>query len=114
MTRAELALALGAAVLLAAALGWGLHALFARLSWRSDAEAGEVAELSARLAELEETLDGTREAAARREAELKARLEETETALTRDVAERTAELEAAMETVGYLRRELEAARREAG
>jgi hypothetical protein len=114
VTRLELAAGLGVAVLFAAALGWMLHALWIRMSWRSDAEAGEAAELAARLADVEEAQDAEREAWRRREAELLARLEEMETALTRDVAERTAELEAAMDTIGHLRRELEEARRRAG
>ncbi|MDF2231145.1 hypothetical protein P2H44_01115 [Albimonas sp. CAU 1670] len=110
MTRLELALALGAAMALSAALGWALHALWARLVRRPDAAEARQQELMRQLADAEEARDAlVAEAAAERDA-LHGRLEEVETELTRALHEREAELEAAMDTIGSLRREIEALR----
>ena len=91
MTRLELALALGGAMALSAALGWALHALWARL---------------VRLADAEERRDALAAEAQARQAELSDRLEEVKTELSRALHEREAELAAAMETLGALREEV--------
>ncbi|SFI12154.1 hypothetical protein [Albimonas pacifica] len=106
MTRLELALALGAAMTLSAALGWALHALWARLVRRPGAEDARLQDLSRRLADAEERRDALVAEAEARSAGLAARLEEVETELTRALHEREAELEAAMDAIGALRREI--------
>ena len=106
MTRLELALALGAAMTLSAALGWALHALWARLARRSGAEGARLQDLSRRLADAEERRDALAAEAAAKQAELAQRLEEVETELARALHEREAELEAAMDTIGALRRRI--------
>ncbi|SDX13547.1 hypothetical protein SAMN05444336_103403 [Albimonas donghaensis] len=110
MTRLELAVALGAALLVAAALGWALGALRAQIRRRGGAEARALADLSRRLADAEEARDALAAETAAREAGLIAAAQETETELRRDLTQRTAELDAAMDTIGALRREIEALR----
>ncbi|MEC9432809.1 MAG: hypothetical protein VYD87_07870 [Pseudomonadota bacterium] len=110
MTRIELALAFGAALLVAAALGWALGALRARIRRDGGEAARAMADLSRRLADAEEARDALEAEAEARAVALAAAAAETETTLRRDLAERTAELEAAMDTVGALRREIEALR----
>lgn len=110
MTRAELALALGAVVLLSAALGWGLRWLWGRLTAGPPAEAARLDALSAELEAVEAERDALADRAARREAELESKLGETEERLRRTLGEREAELAAVMETVGALRREIAALR----
>lgn len=112
MTRVELALILGGAMLLAALVGWGLRWLWERLHAGPPADAARLDALSAALAEAEATRDALADAAAARIAALEGELAETERRLGRALAEREAELEAVMETVGALRRELAAARAE--
>ncbi len=106
MTRLELALALGAAMALSAALGWALHALWARLVRRSGAEDARLQDLSRRLADAEDARDALAAEAEAKRAALADRLDEVETELTRALHEREAELDAAMDTIGALRREL--------
>ncbi len=109
MTRMELALALGAAVLVAAAVGWGLHMVWTRVRSKHRANPEKLAALSAHIAEIEEARDAERMSAASTEAALREELVETQSRLTRELAERQAELEATMETVGELRRRLDGA-----
>jgi len=106
MTRLELALALGAAMALAAALGWALHALWVRLIRRRGPEDAKLQDLSRRLADAEDARDALAAEAEARRAELAGRLEEVETELTRALHEREAELAAAMDTIGALRQEI--------
>ncbi|WP_339947041.1 hypothetical protein [uncultured Albimonas sp.] len=106
MTRLELALALGGAMALSAALGWALHALWARLVRRSGAEDVRLQDLARRLADAEERRDALAAEAQARQAELSDRLEEVKTELSRALHEREAELAAAMETLGALREEV--------
>lgn len=111
MTRLELAGALGAAILAAALIGWGLRWAWERVKDGGPADRARLDALSARLADVEAERDALVEASAAREADLTERLRETEGRLRRTLAEREAELSAVMETVGSLRREI-AQRRE--
>ena len=61
-------------------------------------------------ADAEEARDALAAETAAREAGLIAAAQETETELRRDLTQRTAELDAAMDTIGALRREIEALR----
>lgn len=108
MTRLELAATFGAAMLATALLGWGLRWAWERLRSGPPADRARLDALSLQLADVEAERDALAEAAAAREAELSERLQETEGRLRRALAEREAELEAVMETVGSLRRELAA------
>ena len=110
MTRMELALALFAVVLASAALGWGLHLLWERLTAGPKSDPEALAKLSARLAEAEEARDAVFSRAQETEAELREALDETRSRLSRELAERQAELDATMDIVGELRRQLDVAR----
>ncbi len=110
MTRIELAAAIGAAMLLAAALGWLLHALWARLAHRPQAVDARAADLARRLADAEESRDRLAAEAAAAHAALMDSSREAEVKLRRDLTERTAELSAAMDTIGALRREIDVLR----
>lgn len=110
MTRFELTIALGGAVVAAAAVGWVLHAAWSRIAHGPRSNPEKLAELSKALAEAEDSRDALSERAADVERDLTARLAETEERLSRELSERQAELEATMETVGELRRQLSEAR----
>lgn len=95
MTRIDLFLAILAVLVVAMLSGWALHLLWARLTHRGAADAERLHEMAERLHEVE--LE--RDAAERR-------LQEAEETLRAALAEREAELGAAMESVGDLRRQL--------
>lgn len=94
MTRIPLALSIFAVLVVTFAAGWALHWLWVRLHSRRDAPDPRH-EMAERLHDAE---------VAREAAEL--RLTEVEAASHRDAAEREAELAAAMDTIGVLRRQI--------
>jgi hypothetical protein len=95
MTRIDLVLAILAILLAAMVSGWALHWLWGRLSRHRRGEIDHLHEMAERLHEVE---------FARDVAERK--LAEVELASHTAIAEREAELEGAMDTIGGLRRQL--------
>jgi hypothetical protein len=95
MTRIDLWLAILAILLVAMFCGWALHWFWARLSRHREEEADHVHEMAERLHEAELARDAA-----------EAKLAEVEASAHTAVAEREAELEAAMDTIGGLRHQL--------
>ncbi len=95
MTRFDLVLAILAILLVAMICGWALHWLWSRLSRPPRSEIDHLHEMAERLHEAEEARD-----------EAERRLAEIETTSRTAIAEREAELEAAMDTIGNLRHEI--------
>lgn len=106
MTREDLTYALAAALAIAVLAGWGLHALWTRMRHGGAAALASHDEMAARLHECEEAADAARAALAHGIAREQAERAEAEDALRRELTQREAELAAAMDSVGELRRDL--------
>jgi multidrug efflux pump subunit AcrA (membrane-fusion protein) len=106
MTREDLTLALAGVLALAVLAGWVLHAMWARLRHGGAAGPAGHDEMALRLHEAHEAQDAARAELATRTAAQDAAHAQTEATLRRALAEREAELAAAMGSVGELRRNL--------
>jgi hypothetical protein len=106
MTREDLTYALAAALALAVLAGWALHALWTRMRHGGAAGLASHDEMAVRLHAAEETADGARADLQSGIARIEAERAETEETLRRELTQREAELSAAMESVGELRRDL--------
>jgi hypothetical protein len=111
VTRLVLALALGAILLIAMALGWAGHWAVARRRRDPDARDAGLAETAARLHAAELQRDGLLRRAEAAEAALAAERAAGERRIAAALAETRAELAAAMEAIGDARREAEGWRR---
>lgn len=108
MTRQELTIALACALAAALLAGWLLHLLWQRVRHGGAAELESHESMAAQLHDAEEARDAA-EAHMRAEiARVEAEKAEAEAAMHRAMAEREAELAAAMDTIGALRRDMEA------
>lgn len=106
MTREELTYALAAALAVAVLAGWALHALWTRMHHGGAAALASHDEMATRLHDCEEAADAARAALAHGIARLEDERAETEDALRRELTQREAELAAAMDSIGELRRDL--------
>lgn len=107
MTRLVLAAAIAAILLIAVVVGWGACWLWMRTrrSGRHERDRARLAELAAALHAAQAALDGAERRAAEAEAAREAERERVEAEFRGVLAERQAELDGAMETLGHARRE---------
>ena len=108
MTREELTIALDAALAAAVLAGWLLHILWIRARHGGAAALESHEAMAARLHDAEEVRDAAETRMLAEIARAEAEKAEAEAAMHRSLAEREAELAAAMDTVGALRRDVEA------
>ncbi|MFT4794613.1 MAG: hypothetical protein ACJAVR_002190 [Paracoccaceae bacterium] len=106
MTREDLTLALAAALAIATIAGWALHALWTRMRHGGAAGLASHDEMAVRLHDAEEAADVARTNLSQGLAHIQAERAETEEALRRELTQREAELIAAMDSIGELRRDL--------
>lgn len=106
MTREDLTYALAAALALAVLAGWALHALWTRMRHGGAAALASHDEMAVRLHDAEEIADTARADLQSGLARVEAARAEAEEALKRELTQREAELTAAMDSVGELRRDL--------
>ena len=108
MTREDLTIALALALLAAAIFGVLLHLIWQRLRHGGAAGLEKHERMAERLHEAEEAQEAAETHMRAEISRIEAERAEAEAALHRTLAEREAELAAAMETVGALRRDVEA------
>ncbi|MEM7268245.1 MAG: hypothetical protein AAF401_03215 [Pseudomonadota bacterium] len=108
MIETELAGLFAAALGAAFVIGWLAHWIWVKLAFAASPQTERIEELAGDLLEAEAERDAVREDKQSTETTLTTDFSEREEELTTRLREREAELEAAMETLGEMRRELEA------